>query len=412
MKILWVKSDYLHPTNRGGQIRTLEMLRCLRQRHEIHYVCFDDGTNSEGPKRCREYCAEDYPVRHSVPPRRSLRFAGQLANGLFSSVPVSVARYRSAAMKLQVETLLKQHRFDSVVCDFLFPAPNIPDLSQAVLFQHNVEASIWQRHAAQARNAATRAYLSLQAKRMRVYEEAVCRAAGYVIAVSDLDRDTMRHNYGVGRISSIPTGVDVSYFEPVAPQPSLADLVFVGSMDWLPNIDGAKWFLDQIYGRILARMPQCRVAFVGRKPEPWLEQIAKQQPNVIVTGTVPDVRPWLWGAAVSIVPLRIGGGTRLKIFEAMAARVPVISTAIGAEGLPVEGDRHLVIEDDPARFADSCLDLLNDQGRRQQLAASAFSLVAGQFSWEAVSRQFEKILAEHSPQAERKIPLDASAGLR
>src|SRR4051812_10880396 len=111
MKILWIKSDYLHPTTRGGQIRSLEMLRCLHRRHEVHYVCLDDGKNVEGPARCHKYCAQAYPVRHLVPPRRSLRFAGQLMEGLFSSLPVSVARYRSAAMRRQIESLLASQPF-------------------------------------------------------------------------------------------------------------------------------------------------------------------------------------------------------------------------------------------------------------------------------------------------------------
>src|ERR1700761_9591768 len=158
MKILWVKTDFLHPTTRGGQIRTLEMLKALHRRHEIHYVALDDGANPEGPRRCGEYCSCAYRVPHSVPPRRSLRFAGQLTRGLVSPIPVSVARYVSPLMKRQIEDLLSHQRFDSLVCDFLFPAPNIPDLSRAVLFQHNVESMIWRRHVEEAKNPAKRAY--------------------------------------------------------------------------------------------------------------------------------------------------------------------------------------------------------------------------------------------------------------
>lgn len=392
MTILWVKSDYLHPTTRGGQIRSLEMLRCLHQRHEIHYVCFDDGKNEAGPAGSGEYCTTAYPVYHPVAPRRSFRFATQLARGLVSPLPVSVQRYSSGAMRRQIEALLGSIRFDSIVCDFLFPAPNIPDLSRAVLFQHNVEASIWRRHVSQATDPGLRIYLAMQARRMQVYERSVCRRALHVVTVSDVDRETMQHDYGVQRISSISTGVNTSYFAP-PPVPELrADIAFVGSMDWLPNIEAAKFFLERVLPYIEAELPGCRVAFVGRNPEPWLERAQKQRPNLIVTGTVPDVRPWLWGAAVSIVPLRIGGGTRLKIFEAMAAKVPVVSTTIGAEGLPVEDGRHLLIRDDPAQFARACLDLLNAPARRQSLAEEAYSLVHGRYSWQAVTNDFERIL--------------------
>jgi glycosyltransferase involved in cell wall biosynthesis len=397
VKILWVKSDYLHPTTRGGQIRSLEMLRCLHERHEIHYVCFDDGQNSEGPARAHEYCAQSYAVHHVVPPRRSVRFVGQLAQGVVSDLPVSVKRYVSPAMRRQISELLACHSFDSIVCDFLFPAPNIPRLRDAVLFQHNVEAAIWDRHVQQARNSFSRAYLKGQARRMAAFEQAVCREAGFVVAVSEMDRASMASRYGIDRVASIPTGVNLSYFAPPATPEPKADLVFVGSMDWLPNIDGARFFLEQIRPRIQNVVPGCRIALVGRRPEPWLEQMAKIDRDLIVTGTVPDVRPWLWGAKLSIVPLRIGGGTRLKIFESMAAGVPVVSTTIGAEGLPVEHDRNLLIADEAERFADACVLLLRDAARREQLAREALALVTNRFSWEAVAREFETILAAHPP---------------
>jgi glycosyltransferase involved in cell wall biosynthesis len=399
VKILWVKSDYLHPTTRGGQIRSLEMLRCLHQRHEIHYVCLDDGSNSEGPERAHEYCTRSYPIHHVVPPRRSARFAGQLLRGIFSDLPVSVERYVSRGMRAKIAELLATHSFDSIVCDFLFPAPNIPYLGDAVLFQHNVEALIWERHVAQAHGPISRAYLQSQARRMAGYESAVCREAAHVVAVSEPDREAMQSRYGIKNISCISTGVDLAYFAAPAVHETRADLIFVASMDWLPNVDAARFFLEQIRPKIQAALPHCRIAFVGRRPEPWFEQMAKNDPYLIVTGTVPDVRPWLWGATVSIVPLRIGGGTRLKIFEAMAAGIPVVSTTIGAEGLPVEDGRHLLVADDAASFADACVLLLRDSARREQLAREALALVTSRFSWEAVAREFETILASHPPRS-------------
>ena len=392
MKILWVKTDFLHPTTRGGQIRTLETLRCLNQRHEVHYLCLDDGSNEEGWARCHEYCTEAYAVHHAVPPRGSMRFGGQVAAGLFSRLPVAVARYRSSAMKRRIRELLAALPFDALVCDFLFPSQNIPDISRAVLFQHNVEATIWRRHAALASGRVTRRYLSSQAQRMEAYEREVCRTAGHVIAVSETDERQMREQYGVTRIDRVPTGVDLDYFKPPAETQRKADLVFVGSMDWLPNVDAALFFTEQILPRIRSRLPWCKVAIVGRKPDHAVEQLAKRDSNLIVTGTVPDVRPWLWGSLAAVVPLRIGGGTRLKIFEAMAARVPVVSTTVGAEGLPITAGKHLRIEDDPARFSAACVELMEQEARRRQLADEAWELVSARFSWDAVTREFEEIL--------------------
>ncbi|MGC2658231.1 MAG: glycosyltransferase [Bryobacteraceae bacterium] len=392
MKILWVKSDFLHPTNRGGQIRTLEMLKCLHRKHEVHFIAFDDGKNPEGFRRSSEYCSRAYSVPHSVPPRRSLRFAGQLVQGLVSRLPVSVQRYTSGRMKRQIERLLEHDRFDSLVCDFLFPAMNIPDLSRSVLFQHNVESIIWRRHVEQASGSAKRAYFRLQARRMEILERAVCRQAGHVIAVSDIDRETMRELFGVEHTTAVSTGVDVQFFAPPPVAEVKADLVFVGSMDWMPNIDAMTYFANDILPLIRKERPNCRIAIAGRKPTPSIEDLARRDPNIIVTGTVPDVRPYLWGSTICIVPLRVGGGTRLKIFEAMAAQVPVVSTSIGAEGLPVEDGAHILLADSPELFAEKCLQLLGAEDQRKQLADRARDLVTARFSWEAVTRDFENVL--------------------
>ncbi len=392
MKILWVKSDFLHPTNRGGQIRTLEMLKCLHRRHEIHYVTFDDGKNPEGLKRSSEYCTRAYAVPHIVPPRRSVRFAGQLLQGLVSSLPVSVKRYASDRMKRQIEFLLENQKFDSLVCDFLFPAPNIPDISRAVLFQHNVESMIWRRHVEQAARRAKRVYFRLQARRMESFERDICRRSGKVIAVSAVDSQTMRDLFDVNDVAAVQTGVDIDYFAPPGTAESKADLIFVGSMDWLPNIDGVQFFTNEILPIIRKERPDCRVAIAGRRPSQAIQDMGKRDSGIIVTGTVPDVRPYLWGSAVSIVPLRIGGGTRLKIFEAMAAKLPVVSTAVGAEGLPVSDGKHIAIADSPELFGRRCLELLSDADHRRRMADDAWNLVAREFSWDAVTRDFEAML--------------------
>jgi glycosyltransferase involved in cell wall biosynthesis len=397
MKILWVKSDFLHPTNRGGQIRTLEMLRRLHRRHEIHYVAYDIPAYPEGPRRAGEYSTRAYPLPHRVPSHRSPAFAVQLAAGLFSPLPVAVSRYRSAVMARTIAELRRSVPFDRLVCDFIAPAPNIPDLGRWVLFQHNVETMIWRRHHASAPDPFRKLYFGLQAARMFAFERQACQAAGHIVAVSPVDRETMRGLFGVERISHITTGVDLEWFAPPPATPPGAHLVFLGSMDWLPNIDGVRYFVREIFPLIRRRRPGCTLAIVGRTPPPSIQAFAQDDPHITVTGTVPDVRPYLWAAQISIVPLRIGGGTRLKIYESMAARVPVVSTSIGAEGLAVSHPDNIRLADTPESFAAACLDLLEDSAARQQLAAAGYELVASRFSWEEVTRAFEGIL-ESLPQ--------------
>ena len=214
--------------------------------------------------------------------------------------------------------------------------------SNAVLFQHNVESMIWKRYAEHARTPWHRAYSRSQYERMLRYEAQVCGAAKKIIAVSSVDATPCTHCTGP-RACVGSDRRNIEYFAPPSfPSPSRSpaqDLVFLGAMDWRPNIDGVNWFASRCSS---AHPPQAAEMLAGdSRPQSTTEvrRLAANDRHIHVTGTVDDVRPYLWNPAVSIVPLRIGGGTRLKIYEAMAARTPVVSTSVGAEGLDVRDGR-------------------------------------------------------------------------
>jgi glycosyltransferase involved in cell wall biosynthesis len=187
--------------------------------------------------------------------------------------------------------------------------------------------------------------------------------------------------------------VDLNYFAPPRETKPNTDLVFLGALDWRPNIDGLRWFASSVLPLIRGRRPDCSLAVLGRRPTADVRRLAKGDARIRVTGTVGDVRPFLWESAVSVVPLRIGGGTRLKIYEAMAAKIPVVSTTIGAEGLDIRDGENIALADSPQEFAERCLALLEDAEARRRLAKTAWEMVAACYSWDVVSRQFEKLLA-------------------
>jgi glycosyltransferase involved in cell wall biosynthesis len=279
------------------------------------------------------------------------------------------------------------------VVDHLAPTAYFPDLAHAVFFQHNVETVIWRRHVEFAPDPLRRAYFQLQANRMFTFERRVSREAGHIVAVSHTDAEEMRRLFGVTRVTEIPTGVNIEYFLPPDPRPEItADLVFVGSMDWLPNVDGVLYFVREVLPLIHQRRPETTVVVVGRTPPQKIAQLGVEDPRIRITGTVPDIRGYLWSSAVSVVPLRIGGGTRLKIYEAMAARIPVVSTTIGAEGLTVNPPGDIRLADTPRAFADECLELLSDAPLRARMSAAAWEMVNANFSWDHVSRCFEKVM--------------------
>jgi len=395
MKLLWVNTNFLHPTTKGGQIRTLEMLRQLHRRHEIHYVAIEDPLHPEGPARAKEYCARAYAFQHRVRDKRSPRFLAELAMNLFDPMPLAIRRYHPPGMGAFLQRLIETERFDRAVVDFLNPASYFPRLERGILFQHNVETMIWRRRAQHASDPLRRWYFQLQASRMFRFERQACRTAARVAAVSEQDARTMLELFDVTRVSAIPTGVDIEGLTPPVPPPEKTiDLVFVGSMDWLPNVDGIEWFVRDVLPLIRRQRPGCSLAIVGRTPPPSIAALGQRDERIRVTGTVPDIRPLLWSAAVSIVPLRIGGGTRLKIYESMAGRVPVVSTTVGAEGLEVHHPDDIRLADSPEAFAAACTELLANAELRRRQAAAAWELVATRFSWEHVAGCFERILDE------------------
>ncbi|MEO8128684.1 MAG: glycosyltransferase family 4 protein [Bryobacteraceae bacterium] len=394
MKILWVNSNFMHPTTKGGQIRTLEMLRHLHSRHEIHYVAIENPNHPEGPRRSGEYSTRSYPYQHKILDKRSPGFFAELAKGVFSSIPVAVSRFHPPGMSEFLENLIRKEGFDKAVVDHLAPTAYFPRLEQAVFFQHNVETVIWRRHVEHAADPLRRLYFRMQADRMYEYERRVSRASGHIVAVSAIDAEEMRKLFGVTRVSEIPTGVNLEYFTPKEAAAPTSDLVFIGSMDWLPNVDGMLYFVREILPLIHRKRPETTLAIVGRTPPPEILELAKQDSRIQVTGTVPDIRPHVWGAKLSVVPLRIGGGTRLKIYESMAARVPVVSTTIGAEGLAMNPPDDIRLADNPQEFAAECLELLADDKLRTGIAHAAWDMVSTRFSWDSVSRCFERILED------------------
>ena len=390
MRILWIKTELLHPLDKGGRIRSYQMLRSLTRQHHVTYLCLDDGlAASDAIDRAREYAQEVVVVPFRAPEKMSLGFFAALLQNLFSPLPYAIARYRSPELRERVRHLAAAA--DLIVCDFLSSALNVPVGLPAptVLFEHNVEAVIWQRHVTVPQHPLRRAYMRLQWRRMVRLEARECRRFTHVVAVSAVDAELIRREYAVVSVGYVSTGVDLEYFRASRPRPrDSCELVFVGSMDWMPNEDGIRWFASEVFGPIQKRVTGARLTVVGRSPSPGIRELAARNPAIEVTGTVTDVRPYLERAAVSVVPLRVGGGTRLKIYEMMGMGVPVVSTAIGAEGLPIRHGEHLLIADTAAEQVSAICELLTDPALAERLAANALRHLQEHCSWHAVAECF------------------------
>lgn len=395
MDIVWLKTELLHPVDKGGKIRSYNMLKALKRNCRITYLTLDDGTaDTTARELASEYCNELICIPHRRREKFTTGFYVDLALNLASDLPYAIKKYASPEMRQEIVTRLSERGFDVLVCDFLAPAVNVPPNLKctSVLFQHNVEAMIWKRHYEVQTNAAKKAYLFRQWQKMRAFEAKACPSFDCVIAVSPEDREMMRQEYGIENVYDVPTGVDTSYFRPSGNVKCRPDsLVFTGSMDWLPNEDAMRYFTEQIMPRIRQTVPGVTLTVVGRDPYPGLVELSKRDPSVVVTGRVEDVRPFMEEAAAYIVPLRIGGGTRLKIFEAMAMEKPIVSTSVGAEGLPVIDGEDILLADTPELFAEAVIKLLREKSEADELGKRAAAKVRQQFGWDAVADSFAAI---------------------
>jgi len=371
------------------------MLKELKRDHQITYLTLDDGAAAvDAREKATEYCHEVISISHHTSPKFSAAFYSELASNLLSPLPYAIKKYESAPMQEQVLSLVASHRFDLIICDFLAPAANVPRevTCPTLLFQHNVEAMIWKRHYEVQSNPLKQAYLRGQWRKMRAFERESCRRFDAVVTVSREDREMIQREYEAEDVYDVPTGVDVEFFKPsgnVAPEAN--NLVFTGSMDWLPNEDAIRYFTEQIMPLIKQKVPGVTLTVVGRNPYPGLLELSKRDESIVVTGRVDDVRPFMEKAAAYIVPLRIGGGTRLKIFEAMAMEKAVVSTTVGAEGLPVRNDQELILADTPEAFAGSVVRLLQDQTMARSLGQRAAVRVRETFGWRRVAEHFSSV---------------------
>lgn len=392
MHILWVKANQILPVHSGGDIRSFHLLKQLASSDKVTFFSYYDGPVDE---KYEEELQKRLPGSICVCTGKK---SSKLARGIdyllrfFHDAPFAVSRFASAKIEERLKQCLRQDTPDVLVCDFLDAVVNLPRqlTVPSVLFQHNVESEIWRRHAETATNFARKLLYQREFTRMRRYERTMTEKFDRIIAVSEHDRVLMSTWVDPSRIDVVPTGVDLAQFRSgKSPQPAGPLVMFVGAMDWEPNVDAVEHFCAEIWPAILAKVPTARFRIVGRNPDRRVKNLATA--GVQVTGSVPSVVDHLRQAAVVVVPLRIGGGTRLKIYEAMAAGKAVVSTTVGAEGLDVHHRKDIWLADDPPSFADAVVSLLLDHALRRSLEGAA-ATQAAKFDWSAVAGEFRRAL--------------------
>lgn len=411
MKILWAKPGKLLPLDTGGKLRTYNILRHLSATNDVTYLSYYSGEHDKDYEReIVQRLPGTVTVSEAFPDvvgfARSLDYVRHLP----ARAPYAVRRFSSNRVRRILAGWMAERRFDVAVADFLVSAQDFPyELpTPTVLFQHNVETVLWERRAQFAVTPVDRLISKIEHAKMARYEPAQARRFHHIFAVSEQDRQAMSGMVDASRISVIPTGVDLAKYRFDSElRPKRPLVVFTGSMDWEPNIDGVEYFCNDIWPHLLAEVPDARFRIVGRDPHPRVKKLASA--SIEVTGTVPSIVDHLREAAVLVVPLRIGGGTRIKIYEGMAMGKATVSTFVGAEGLDVHHEHDILLADEPRRFADYVVRILRDEGfRRKYEAAAAESLRP--YDWSVVTRCFVNELQNAVASASRAKPASGTLG--
>jgi glycosyltransferase involved in cell wall biosynthesis len=395
MKILWVKAGPLVPLNAGGRIRSWNILKNLGQWDEVTLLTYSPsyvGTHQEGvPEHVAKLISLEFPG----PAKYSAGYYLEYLRLLFSAAPFTVRKTGITSIRLQIEELLRKEHFDIVVADFLSATLTLPKKTPCpmILFAHNVETEIWKRHFEVTRSPIRKMVMGIEYLKMRRFEKNPPRHFDHILTVSEKDREFFSQILPADEVSVLPTGVDLNFFCPSSTPPVPGRLVFSGSMDWMANEDAILYFAEAILPIVAKSVPGVSLTAAGRDPTEPLRKLSKEDPRIQLTGTVPDIRPHVAAGEVYVVPLRVGSGTRLKIFEAMAMGKAVVSTRVGAEGLPVVHGEHVLLADEPEEFANAVVRLLGDKELRGRLGKASHLLVTEKFGNPAVAKVCHDILA-------------------
>jgi glycosyltransferase involved in cell wall biosynthesis len=390
LKVLVLDEEMPYPPNAGKRIRTWNLLSRLALKHSVHLLCYGREEDSASAV-LRTAGIGLHLVEPSCEPQRGVFYARLFAN-LFSLYPFSVAKHYSARFRRAFDDLLKSCDWDLVQCEWTPYARFLSSAGRAVTLvaTHNIESQIWRRRAEHGGSIMQRVFFALQAKKMRRFERRALLRATAVTAVTSADAQTMR-DWGVQNVTLIPNGVDPEFYISAKNPENDNEIVSVASLDWFPNIDAVEYFAHEILPLIKESQPRAVFRIVGRQPTELLRATLSTISGVDFIGEVQDVRPYLESASVVVVPLRIGGGSRLKILEALAAGKAVVSTSIGAEGLEVDSGQHLLIADSPGEFARHVTNLLISKEARRELGENGRKLVTERYGWDGIARRLERV---------------------
>ncbi len=391
MKILILDEEIPYPLNTGKRIRSFNLLSRLARNNDVTYLAY--GTeDSESYRALKAKGIKPVAIPSQIPPKSGLMFYARLLANLFSRYPYIVTSHKTEIFSKILNEIISKARPDLIISEWTPYAVFVRDISgiKKVIVAHNIEHRIWERYYENESNPFKKWYIGRQKKKVARFEREAFNFVDGATAVSRVEAEQIRRLNSGLEIEVVENGVDPEYYD-LPPGRENKNMVFVGSMNWRPNQDAINYFVHEIFPLIREKDKDITATFVGQNPPESIRKLERLS-GIKIADNVDDVRPYVQNCTISIVPLRIGGGSRLKILEAFAMRKAVVSTSIGAEGLDVINEEHLLLADTPETFAGAVLRLMNDAELRARLGESGRKLAVEKYGWDYLAGKLERFL--------------------
>jgi polysaccharide biosynthesis protein PslH len=393
MRILFLAHLFPLPLDSGGKIKSFYTLKVLAAEHEVVFLSFIRGDEENYLSQLQEICPNIRVIKLN---RSKVNFAKDALVSLCSDKSFIISRDYRAEMQTAFNELVKEFQPDIVHIDHLQMAQYVSFNSnyKTLLDEHNVEYMIIKRVSESSSSALMRAYAALEWKKLRYYEINICSKADLVVCVSDEDKNTLLSDVKINcAIEAVPIGVDTNYFKAVDRKENSKTILSIATMYWPPNVDSMLYFCNEIFPLIKKELPDANLNIAGQKPVKEIQALASD--SILVSGYVSDSREIAVDCGVFIVPLRSGSGVRVKILNAMAMGLPIVTTSIGVEGLNCKHNEHLIIADSPKDFADAVVELIQNKEKSTEIGKNARELVESEYSWDIIGKRLLKVYSRN-----------------
>jgi len=399
MKILWLSHILPYPPKGGVMQRSYNLIKEVAKENEVYLFAFNQKawlpTKEDIIKAKKEFERFCKKVEVFELPSDKSKFAWYklVIKSFFSKDAYTINWTKSNEMQKAITEFLSKKSIDIIHCDTIGLAEYVKGIKgiPKVLNHHNIESHMMLRRAKKEKNLFKKIYFYVEGLKLKKYENRICPKFDINLVVSELDKERLLNIAPNSKVEVIPNGVDINYFKPLNSKIKRHNIVFAGRMNAYPNEDAVIWFLKEIWPLLKKEVPDATFTIAGRNPTPRIKKFAKNDSSILVTGYVDDIRPFIAQAEVYICPIRDGGGTKLKILDAMAMGKIIVTTTIGAEGLGVIHERHVLIANDPKISASQVLLVFNNPDLRKYLSQNARQLVKKEYSWEIIGKKLNSL---------------------